>query len=364
MKAKSVGLSPEFFIEQLQGGTIPAVVSVVGEESFYRDLVRHALLDVIFRSTPEESREITVFEEKTDLRQLDTIVNTYPFFAGHTVVLITDKELLNPKAPADPKAGTGPKTGRGKDKNPDAASRQDILQKILSDVPDFCTVILQTDKMDGRQKLTRFLQKETAFVDCSPADSGRLPVWLRQQAALRGGTFDPAAVDRIKEYLATADNPPLQLLAREIDKVALYAGDRKTWTAGDVDLLFSALPEAGAFALNNAIASKNLVLALQLLAEEQRKNAYLPLLTARLAANLRSLLMVKEGERLGHSPARIAEEMHRPPFVISVWKRDGARFSEGRLRRCVQAMDKLAEEVSLGGRQYDRMEEILAILCS
>ena len=119
--------------------------------------------------------------------------------------------------------------------------------------------------MDGRQKFTKFLQKETTFVDCSPVDSRYLPAWLARQAEQRGGRLDRGAVQRIQEYLATVDNPPLQLLAAAVETIAVYAGDRKNWTAADVDMLFSALPEIGVFALNNAITAKNTVLALQLL---------------------------------------------------------------------------------------------------
>ena len=272
MKPKSSGLSPDIFIKRIENGCIPTVVCIVGEEPYYRDLARHALLDAIFTDTPPDSRDITVFDEKTDMKKLDTLINTYPFFSGRTVILITDKELLNPKAEAEGKKAKP--SGKGKNKTPDL-SKQEQFQKMLGDVPDFCTVILQTEKMDGRQKFTKFLQKETVFVDCSPVDSRYLPVWLAREAEKRGGHLDRSAVQRIQEYLATVDNPPLQLLAAEMDKIAVYAGERKDWTAEDVDMLFSSLPEIGAFALNNAITAKNTVLALQLLAEEQKKNTYL-----------------------------------------------------------------------------------------
>ena len=360
MKAKRQGSTPDAFIKQLKSGVIPTAVTIAGEEIYYRDLVRHTLLDAIFTDIPEESREITLFEERTDLRKLETLVNTYPFFGGRTVVLITDKELLNPKSGSEVAAGKG----RGKNKGTAPEGKQEWFQRILTDVPDFCTVILQSEKMDGRQKLTKFLQKETAFVDCSPVDSRTLPTWLVQQAALHKGTFTGEAINRIQEYLATVDNPPLQLLAKEVEKVAVYAGKRKNWTAEDVDLLFSALPEAGAFALNNAIAAKNLPLVLQLLAEEKQKNSFIVMIIARIAANLRNLLMVKEGERLGYSASQIAEQSRKSPFVINLWKRDSARFTEARLRNGVQSLDKIAEAISLGGRQYERLEEVLAILCS
>ena len=179
-----------------------------------------------------------------------------------------------------------------------------------------------------------------------------MPTWLVQQAALHKGTFTGEAINRIQEYLATVDNPPLQLLAKEVEKVAVYAGKRKNWTAEDVDLLFSALPEAGAFALNNAIA------------EEKQKNTFIVMIIARIAANLRNLLMVKEGERLGYSASQIAEQSRKSPFVVNLWKRDSARFTEARLRNGVQSLDKIAEAIGLGGRQYERLEEVLAILCS
>ena len=37
------------------------------------------------------------------------------------------------------------------------------------------------------------------------------------------------------------------------------------------------------------------------------------------------------------------------------------KFTEARLRNAIQALDTLVEEISLGGRQYDRLEEIIAL---
>ena len=170
MKAKSTGLAPDIFIKQLENGNIPTVVCIIGEEPYYRDLVRHTLLDKIFADVPADSRDITVFDEKSDLKKLDTLINTYPFFSGRTVVMVTDKELLNPKAEAEGKKVKS--AGKGKAKDTDL-SKQERLQKLLGDVPDFCTVILQTEKMDGRQKFTKFLQKRNSVCRLFP---GRFPV--------------------------------------------------------------------------------------------------------------------------------------------------------------------------------------------
>ena len=114
MKAKSSGIAPDIFMKQIENGTIPNVVCIVGEEPYYRDIVRRTLLDAIFTDVPADSRDLTDFEEKTDMKKLDTLINTYPFFSGRTVVLITDKELLSSKAETEGKKSKS--SGKGKSK--------------------------------------------------------------------------------------------------------------------------------------------------------------------------------------------------------------------------------------------------------
>lgn len=350
MAAGKGKVSPDIFLRGLKEDTIPPVVVIVGEEAFYRDKVRQKVLDLIFGDTPKESRDITQFESQTDLQKLSTLVNTYPFFGGRSVAYITDKELLTPK---------------GNDGNNIQQKREDLL-KILADVPDFATVILQTEKMDGRQKFTKTMQKEFTFVDCSPVKARYLPNWLQEQAAARGGRFTTGAVRRIEEMLETVDDVPLQLLVEEVEKISLYAGERREWTEEDVDKLFSAVPEIGIFALNDAIAGGNLVRALSLVAEEKRKKTYLPLMVAKIAGGLRNMLAVQEGVRQRKNDAAIAAAMGKgkSTYMVSRLKRQGAKFSEAKLSWALVNMDRLAQDISLGGRGYERLEEILVVLMS
>ena len=44
----------------------------------------------------------------------------------------------------------------------------------------------------------------------------------------------------------------------EIEKLSVYAGERKIWTKDDIEQTFAALPEVSRFALLNAIAEKKL----------------------------------------------------------------------------------------------------------
>ena len=133
MKPKTSGLAPDIFIKQIASGNIPTVVCIVGEEPYYRDMVRRTLLDAIFTDTPPDSRDITVFEEKTDMKKLDTLINTYPFFSGRTVILVTDKELLTPKAEAEGKKAKSGGKGKAKEKAKETnLSKQEQFQSMDS----------------------------------------------------------------------------------------------------------------------------------------------------------------------------------------------------------------------------------------
>jgi DNA polymerase III delta subunit len=76
---------------------LPRVIAIVGEETYYRDKVRRSVLAKIFAPAAPAEYELTTFSEKTDVDQLENILNTYPFFGGKSAVLITDQELLAPR---------------------------------------------------------------------------------------------------------------------------------------------------------------------------------------------------------------------------------------------------------------------------
>lgn len=335
---------PEAFMRQLQqaGGVtqeeLPSLVAIVGEEAYYRDKARRFLINKIFADVPEENRDINIFEEKTDLQQLETTINSFPFFSGHQLVIIKDKELLSASA------------------GNDSVER---LMRILDDIPYFSTVILQAEKMDGRQKFTKEIKKKAVYVDCSSIDQRYLRRWLEDMAAYRGAHFTFQAIERILEYMSVVDKVPLGLLAGEIEKIQLYAAERKEWTLDDVERMFSALPEIGVFALNNALMKRDTVKVLALLNEEKKRKTYLPLIAAKLSATLRNVLCVKEGQKNGFSQNKIAKIMHKSPYVVGMWSRDADRFSEDELEKALLDLSHLVEEISLGGRQYDRLEEIL-----
>lgn len=338
------------FLAQLHSDRpLPSVIAIVGEEPYYQDKVRKSILKKIFAPTTPEEYELTIFAEKTDLNRVENVINTYPFFGGKSALLISDSELLTPRE----------KTGKS---NKAGEERMQRLLKLISDVPDFCTVLLQADKLDGRQKLSKTLQKEYCLVECNHLRAYKLEPWLRDQALQHGAGFTRSGMERILAYMMNVDPVPLQLLASELEKLSLYTDSRKSWTGEDVDHIFSALPEANNFALADAILTGNLTNVLNLLGAARRKGSNLLAVLGLVLFQVRNLLAAAECRRLGLSKEIMIRRLHINPYVAGkVWNA-ADHFPEAAVRTAVRDMDQLSVDFKRGGRGLPKLEEILVML--
>ena len=176
------------------------------------------------------------------------------------------------------------------------------------------------------------------------------------------GTFDGEAIAVIMEYLATVESVPLQLLKQEIEKLAIYAGERKRWTKEDVETTFSTLPEVSSFALNNAITNRNLLQVLELLADKRKKGENIMLTCGFVMSNIRNLLRIKEMAEAGYGETRIAAETDMNPYVVKKNYQACRRFSLASLQTALNDLAQMNIEIRQGGRQFERLEEILVKL--
>lgn len=336
-------ITAEKIMQQLHTGQLTAgVLAVFGEEGYYKDKIAAALPQAVFGNAAPEDREITVFERDTDLKELSGAINSYPFFSGRSLVIIKDEKLWG-----------------GKDAGEKRKQQQEELAELLADVPEHCQVLLLGEKIDKRSKLYKSLLKTAAFVECKPVKAYQLKPWLDEQAAARGGRFDYEASQTIMEYLSVADNAPLQLLEQEIEKLSIYAGERKIWTRQDIEQIFAALPEVSRFALLNAIAEKRLGQALQLLGEERKHGNTVLALCGLISFQVRRLGRVKELLEGRTSQAEIASELKAAPFAVKKMAEQSRRFEAGELERALLELSQLNIEVRYGGRQFEKLEEIL-----
>ena len=343
-------IKPEELIYKLQNGAgLPQtnLLVVYGEEDYYRQQIVTALPEALFQGVDSADRAITSFDKDTDLNELASIINTYPFFSGQSLVVLKDEKLLAAKAESEARK-----------------QQLDKLADILSDIPDYCTVLVSASKLDKRTKLFKALKKTALMCECASIKLNNLSQWLDGQAAAYGARWSFDAVGKIIEYLQPVDKIPLKLLQQEIAKLAVYAGERREWTAEDVESIFSALPEASSFAIINALGKRNLPEVLVLLAAEKKKGTNVLPLCALITFKLRQMLQYLELSSRGFDYKGIVAELKLNPYVAKNLQREVRGFTAQALTQALLELAQLNIDLRKGGRDYARLEEILLQLLS
>ena len=121
------------------------------------------------------------------------------------------------------------------------------------------------------------------------------------------------------------------------------------------------MPEVSRFALLNAIAEKKLGQTLELLGEERKHGNTVLALCGLVSFQLRRLGRVKELLEGRASQAEIASELKAAPFAV---KKMAEQSRLGELERARLELSQLNIEIRYGGRQFEKLEEILIRLLS
>lgn len=337
----------ELLLKIKKGIALGNIILVYGEDAYYRKKIGDCIADYVYGNTPEEEREISVFDKESKLGELEGAINSYPFFSGRSLIILSDEKLL------------------GKAESENAKKQQERLGLLLADVPEYCTLFITVSKLDGRTKFAKELIKNSDCAYCEPIKVYNLNDWLVQRAEELGGSLSRDAIECIMEYLEHLDEAPLQLLDKELEKLSIYVDNSKRWTRKDVEAVFASLPEAGSFALSNAMADKKLSSVLEVLAAEKKKGTAIIKLCGGLMYQLRKMLQIKELQRQAYNPKQIAEALNiKFMGILNRNLSQCARFKEQELREALLSMSQLNIDLRKGGRDYSRLEEILIKLLS
>lgn len=353
-------VSAETFLNTLQRDKgCPHLVVAYGDEPFFKKSLTKAFREKAFPQGTDCNE--WNFKGEFDLSALQEAINEVPFFGGQNWVLIEDPKILEAKAkekkpqPEHKKAGSRKKSR--------TLTPMELFVQILSDVPEYTYVLCLCEKLDKRQSFYKTASKKAVVADCSSLKPypSQLQPWLRSQADRLGARLDNEAMNLILEYVSASEKAPLLFLQQELQKLALYAGKRKIWTAEDVKQMFSQLPEISGFALGNAVGEGRLDKVLQLLAEEKKNtgdSGFYPLLV-RMCSTFRRMLQIKELQASGARQDYIVSVTKYHPYAVKMAMGYNEHYSHKALVDAYIGLGKTALESRQGGRTWPRLEEVL-----
>jgi DNA polymerase-3 subunit delta len=232
----------------------PAYV-FVGDEVFFRDQCRQALLEHL---VPADLRDFSLHDidlADTSVAEVIDRARTPSLMAPFQVFFIRGvKTLYGRGSHADEFAAI---EAYVKDANPDA---------VLIFVADHLSIPADVRRMDMQDRDRYERIRETLGEFCGMVELARVEEndgvrWIVDQAGKEGVKIDADAARELIDSLG-AD---MMLVSRELEKLILYAGDRKQIALGDVETLVLAAKQRSLYELTDAISAKDKSRALAVL---------------------------------------------------------------------------------------------------
>ncbi len=300
-----------------------------GEEEYLRDSYLASLRELCFPDGDDDFQHRVLKDPQPDPDTVRDAVDTAPFFSERTLIEL--REL-------------------------DFSRNQEQLIPVLSDIPEYCTVVFllpQQEEPDGRTKLVKFLRKEGREIRFTVQDQNMLLRWIARRFAAHGKGIEMEAAQR----LIWLSGDRMKDLIPEIEKIASYAKGEKV-TVSDVNSVANRIAESGIFDLTDAIGDRKFNTASGILADLlDQRDASVPAILSMLSTQFRRLWLAGEtanAEKLMEYTGLKYDFMARR--LIS----SARNFRPEQLRHAVELCAEADYRLkSGGGEEKDVLKEIL-----
>ncbi len=213
-------------------------------------------------------------------------------------------------------------------------------------------VFVERDTVDRRHGVLK-LAEQSGQVHFAGLDQKGLQPWIIKRVKQLGGVIEPSAA----ELLGRLVGPESRTLNNEIEKLTLYLNNERPINRADVELLVPYTEESEKFGMSNAIGQRNARKAFDQLQKELDEGKNPMAILGSIAAQIRTLLEVKDMAERGMSPADIARAKGwRSDFAAKARLKDAAKFSIARLEEILEMLLEFDLAIKTG-----RMDSVLAL---
>jgi DNA polymerase-3 subunit delta len=326
--------SHELLSRLKKGKPVPAIL-LLGAEPYLRDICRAQLIE---QYVPEAARTWAVSRfsaERGDIQAALDQAQTLPMLSPQQVVFLENAEAVEEFA---------------EKKREDAVEQ---LEAYLADPAPFTVLVLEAAHLDQRMKLSKLLVEKSLVVTVGLGDdlnqrNAAAVALARSLAKEQGVEFEKGAAEDLAECVS-AD---LQRLKTEIEKLATFAGERKTILLEDVASMVISERTTTVWEMADMIASRQGKRALDFLDRLLRSGEEPIYLLGGLLFMYRKLVEASEvkGAVNGWQAARA---LQMAPEKAELAVRNARKISKPRLLAGMRAF-QLADNRLKGGSEDSR----------
>lgn len=231
-----------------------------------------------------------------------------------------------------------------------------LVPYVSDPAPETCLVFV-AEKADQRLKFFSAFKKHGVLLKLDPLYERQLPDFVRGEAKARGVTLQPDALTMIVDEIGAE----LGQLADAVERLAIYAGERKQITAEDVDKVVATTRQRNVFELANAVGAGDRAHALAVLSSMLGARESGVRIVAMLARHLRQLWITSELLERTRDKFEIAGALGIPPFFADDIIRQARNIDAGRAKRMHAALFKADKDLKSSRLDDARLLEALIL---
>jgi DNA polymerase-3 subunit delta len=203
-------------LRALAQGRRGGVFFIFGDEELLKERLAAQIVDAHLDPSTRDFNLDQLRGGDMEAETLGSVLATPPMLAEWRVVVVRDAQAL---------AGA-------------PRSRATVEQLLDRPVPGLALVLLTNIPDGSKAQFYERLKREAVAVELASLPESDLPGWLLEEAEARGLRLDPAAA----RAMATAIGSDLGVLARELDKLRDFVGERPAATLADVEAVVGVVP--------------------------------------------------------------------------------------------------------------------------
>lgn len=225
-----------------------------------------------------------------NLAQIRALCDAVPFLAEHRLVMVEGLfPLFEPRDGRRRQSSSAGRSGSSGTARSAPSGWEGLPEYIQGEMPPSTLLVFLEATVSKANSLLRSLRSVVEIQDRATPTGEGLARWIRNMVAEKGARITPGAI----RLLISLTGNSLWMLDNDLEKLALYAGDRAIEEI-DVRLLVSQSREASIFSAVDALLDGRASVAMGLIHRLREDGAELPYIVSMTARQLRLVTLAKE----------------------------------------------------------------------
>jgi DNA polymerase-3 subunit delta len=242
-----------------------------------------------------------------------------------------------------------------------AGEQAGLLPYVEAPNPSTCLILVSQEKLDGRSKLVAAVRKSGVVIEARHPYGRELMQRVHGLAKDTGKKLDQDAADLLLD-LAGKD---LQGLKMQVEKLALYVGDRQRITREDVSEAVADVKLFTIFEFTDALGNKNLEAALRSFNRMLELGEAPVMILSMVTRHFRILFQMMEDRKRGLPVEETAKSFRLPPNIMkNNYLPQSRKFKMNELARMWKAFADMDYRLKSSSSSRELMfEQMIIELC-